>query len=185
MAETDETIGYYGVVIPDKRYHISPLCPYLQTIKNWKEGITSQYTQETDAILSGHVKRCPVCFSMYRFKIKRGDKYHEFLLGMSSIRILLAMAELHRKREKVTITALAQLTSVDYEYANDAMKKLKKLKLVAGSEWLGEKMNRGRRKFTTMGVAVVSAYKSNLYSPPILSSPEHQGEAPEPNIRLI
>lgn len=174
MADAEEIPGYYGVVVPDRRFHISPLCPALRTIRNWKQGELNRYTKETDAILMGHLKRCPICFSMYRFNIRVAGKTYEFLLDKYDISVLIGMSELHKNGTRIAIKDICAYGGMTFVEVNDTVKRLKKIGLVAPCEWVRGTQVRGHRKFTTLGVAVVLAHSNKLYSAPSMDVEEDE-----------
>lgn len=182
MGNEEEMYGYYGVVVPDRRFHASPLCPYLRTIKGWKQAEVNNYPREADAIIMGHLTRCPVCFNMYRFRIRRGSGTTEILLHKSDMKALLAMATLSRRQASITVTDIGAISGLEFVKANDTIKRLRRLRLVAAAEFNSGAQVRGKRRFTELGRAVVAAYEANLCARP---SDEEDAPVPEANTRLI
>lgn len=130
----------------------------------------------------GHTNRCPICFNMYRFNIKIGDKVSEVLIDKYDLDVLLGIAKLHRDGKPITVTDICTHINMGFGETNDTIKRLRKLKLVANAEYTGTKQIRGKRKFTALGYAVVIAYESNIYGMPINSIPAQELKA---NTRLI
>ena len=172
MLDKEKMFGYYGIVVPGRQYHTSPACPLLRGTERWMEGEVNNYPKETDAIIAGHGKRCAFCFERHRFRIKVNETVHDYILDDYDLRVLCAMAKLYRLRKKITIFDIGVHAQMDIEKVNDTIKKLKKDKLVAGAAFLGNTVQRGRRKFTHMGLAVVTAYVKDLYDPPETSKPQ-------------
>lgn len=167
MGNAEEMASYYGIIIPDRKFHISPLCPALRTIGNWKQGTITEYPKETDAILKGHLQRCPICFNMYRFQVRVEDQDYEYLLDKYDVRVLLKMADLQRRGGTIAATAMESDASMTAQEINDTFKRLRKMRLVGAAEFLGAKVRRGKRKFTPQGIAVVLAYENKLYHAPM------------------
>jgi hypothetical protein len=180
----DVAPGFYGIVIPENQYHASALCPRFRTVLNWKHGDIGLYPRAADAILAGHLKRCPVCFGRSRFLFKINDKVVEFLLDKYDLKVLLGMANLYEKGLPISITEIAMYSGMTYLDTNDTMKRLRRLKLVAACGFNGNVQQRRKRKFTLCGAMVVSAYNTKLYSAP-LSDQELAELTPEANKKIF
>ena len=183
MADAEELYGCYGVVVPERKFHISPLCPCIRTIAGSKRAEITSYIREADAVIMGHTNRCPVCYNMYRFRIRAGDKIQDVLVDKYDLDVLLSMAKLYKDGHTITVEGMCSLAGMGYGETNDTMKRLRRLGLVASSEWMSNKQLRGKRKFTPLGRGVILAYEANVFGAPLDHPNENQPL--EINTRLI
>lgn len=183
MEDGEELYECYGVVVPERKFHVSSLCPCIKNIAGWKRAEISAYRKEADAVIMGHTHRCPICFNMYRFRLRVAGTGREILIDKYDLDVLLGIAKLYRQGQSITVTSICEHAKMGFGETNDTIKRLKRLGLVRASEWLGGKEIRGKRKFTPLGKALVLAYEAGIYGAP-LNSPTEK-EYLEPNTKLI
>ena len=167
MPNEEQSFGCYGVVVSERKFHASPLCPALRTVLKGKKGEMNSYPREADAIMMGHIKRCPVCFNMNRFRVKVNDKVYEYLLTNRELEVLKTIAAIHRVPERITTTGVAERCGLMYEQAKKSIRVLKGYKLIAGVDYVFGIQVRGKRRFTATGVAVIAAYEAKCYGVPL------------------
>jgi transcription initiation factor IIE alpha subunit len=103
---------------------------------------------------------------MYHFQIKINGVIHDYILHKREIDVLQAMARVHEMKGLATSENISLLIGRPNQLVRDVMKRLRIYKLVASCEWTGSMYDRGRRKFTLTGVAVLAAYDNKLYRAP-------------------
>ena len=167
----------YGVTSVARHIHTSHRCPELvvartKIARNYRKSRGSAiqsiatYARETDAYIAGHIKRCPVCHSMYKFDLRIGNTLAQFLLPKPHLTILLALELLQREKQLGTTDWISAKTGLPIGYLTQTVGKLMAQKLVAPAIYV---IHAGHipRKLMPWGVLLVAAYRAGLYVEPM------------------
>ncbi len=159
---------WYGVVVPDQVYHLTSLCPRLGAYARSRRGSeVAAYPREADAIIAGHVRRCPLCHSQYFFSVQVNDERREFLISKARMEVFILMARQHEANAPVNFGEMARTLGLDVACTTRLALALQSHSLVSAvARAPGCRKIPARRRLTSWGIAVWSAYKANLYHGP-------------------
>lgn len=155
-------MNYYGVQITDRMIHVSPLCPKIKCTRTRDAGTIMSYTTEADAIIDGHSARCPVCFNMMMFTLKRGSEQKHFLLDDLEVKVLVEMSN-RAKYDYSCMPIVASVLNKSEREINTVFLRLRRFGLVSVARLEFEGRIKNLRRTTEWGHSVAIAYTAGIY----------------------